>query len=55
MGTKERVSEAVAGMPENCTWDEVEYRLWVMRLLEQRAAEADHPDAVFYTQAEVER
>lgn len=52
---KDVVRKVVEPLPDDCSFDEIEYRVYVARLLKDRIAEADDPATVFVTHDQVKR
>jgi hypothetical protein len=43
MTTKQKLQHLIDQLPENCSLEQVEYRIGIMRMLEERLAEVDDP------------
>ena len=55
MTVKQQAINLIERLSEDCSWEEVEYRLYVARILHERIEEADSPDAVFIPHEQVAR
>jgi predicted transcriptional regulator len=52
-GVKQQIREVLDQLPDDCSVEDVQYRLFVLETLRKRTADADRGD--FVTQAEIEQ
>jgi len=52
MTVKEAVQQLVAGLPEDVTWDEVQYRLYLRQVVEESDAQIARGEAIPQEEAE---
>lgn len=55
MTTKQRVQALIDRLPDDCSYEQIEYHVGVMRMLEERLAEADDPNTEFIPHEEVKK
>jgi hypothetical protein len=55
MTTKERVQALLERLPDDCSYEQIEYHVGVIKMLEQRLAEAEHPETQFVSHEDVRK